>query len=592
MENKISKLRELMKKNFIDTYIITKFDPHQSEYADEYFNSVKFISGFTGSNAIVVITMEKECLWTDGRYTLQASEQLKNTNFEIFNISNSETEDFKEFIFNNTKNTGTVGFDGKTVSFNEINKLKTLIQKKNIKLKSDIDLINEIWENRPPISSGKFIKHDTNFCGETLLDKLKRVRIKMKNYRANMYIISSLDDIAWLLNIRSIKKNSSFSFYCYTIITNTDCIIFIDENNDNKDILNELKNQNIIIKPYSSIEDYLNNLNLDTNHTILIDSNKTNYTLYNLISKSQLIFLPYDITSSLKSIKNTTEIKNIKIANIKYAIALIKTIKYIKESINDFKMTELDIEEILINNAKKDKNYLCQSFNTISAYNENGAIIHYDVHQNIPKTLKPEGLLLLDSGANYLEGTTDITRTISLGNVTQEMKDCYTLVLKSHIALSQVKFLKSTTGSNLDAIARYNLWQYGLDYKHGTSHGIGFCLNVHEGPQRIAFKANDTELEVGMLLSNEPGVYLKDKFGIRLENSILVKDYMKTESGTFLQFETVSYIPFDRDMLNLNLLDKKEIEWLNNYHKITFELLSPYLSSEEKDWLYIQTKQL
>ena len=245
-------------------------------------------------------------------------------------------------------------------------------------------------------------------------------------------------------------------------------------------------------------------------------------------------------------------------------------------------MTELDVEEILINNAKKDENYLCQSFNTISAYNENGAIIHYDVHQNIPKTLKPEGLLLLDSGANYLEGTTDITRTISLGNVTQEMKDCYTLVLKSHIALSQVKFLKSSTGSNLDAIARYNLWQYGLDYKHGTSHGIGFCLNVHEGPQRIAFKANDTELEVGMLLSNEPGVYLKDKFGIRLENSILVKDYMKTESGTFLQFETVSYIPFDRDMLNLNLLDKKEIEWLNNYHKITFELLSPYLSSEEK----------
>lgn len=582
---KLCNLRKLMISNNIDTYIITKFDPHQSEYASEYWNGVKFISGFTGSNGTLVISKDKAGLWTDGRYYLQAESQLCNS-IKLYKASEPTTKDFLSFAYDETPKGGTIGFDGRTISLGCINPLLNKITNKNIKLKYDIDILNTMWEDRHKVTRNKLFEFDKKYCGLTRIEKIALVREQIKKEDADIYIISSLDDIAWLFNIRCISDSNSFNFCSYAVITYDEVYLFIDTYRGDNETVLSLQSNNIKIKPYGEIFDYLENLvSVNNNYTVLISPNKTNYLLYSNIKGMLIKELDYDITSTFKAVKNNTEIKNLKIANKKDAVCLIRLLKWLKEVVKQKEVTEYDVSEKVLSLRQEMDNFKCLSFDTISGYNENGAIIHYNVTKENAKTLKNSGFLLLDSGGNYLEGTTDITRTISLGSLTEKMKEYYTLVLKAHISLSKLIFLYGSTGLNVDIIARAPLWEKGLNYQHGTGHGIGFFLNVHEGPQNIAFKNNTVVLEEGMVMSNEPGVYVRNEFGIRLENTVVVKRFNSTDHGEFMCFETISFVPFDIESIIPELLTDEERAWLNQYHLRVYENLETYLSEDERLWL-------
>ena len=588
-------LRKMMMEYSISTYIITKFDPHQSEYSKDYWNGVKFISGFTGSNGAVVVTQDMAGLWTDGRYYLQAEKELKNSGIQLFKGSEPSTKDFLTFAFDETPENGVIGFDGRTLSLASATTLLKKVGSKNISLKTDIDILNFIWKDRPKISQNSVFEYDAKYCGQTRTEKLAIVKKQMLERNANVYIISSLDDIAWLLNIRCLSETSSFDFNAYVVITSNETCLFIDdyENETSKNTLSILQGSGIKIKKYADVYTYIQNLQSATKFKIsILAPNKTNYLIYSQIKNMLIKKLDNDITSRLKSIKNNTEISHLKTANEKDAVAFVRLIKWIKEAVKVEKITEHDVSEKILALRKQMENFKGLSFSTISGYNENGAIIHYSSTKENAKTLRNEGFLLLDAGANYLDGTTDITRTISLGETTEKMKEYYTLVLKSHISLAKLKFLYGTTGTHIDIIARTPLWERGLNYQHGTGHGIGFFLNVHESPPNISSKSEFTILEEGMIMSNEPGIYIQNEFGIRLENTILAKKYDLTEHGQFMRFETISLVPFDIASIKSELLTSEELVWLNDYHKNVYEKLESYLQQDEKIWLKQATSSI
>lgn len=590
INGRINLLRVLMKKKNIDAYIIPSSDSHQSEYTQAHFKSREWISGFTGSAGTVVITKDKAFLWTDGRYFIQAEKELEESEIELFKSGESDVPTINEYLEQILKEGQTVGFDGKLFSYKETQQMEKSFSKKNIKLNIEYDLINKIWSSRPNLPREKVFIHDIKYSGRDVEKKLKCIRSIMKEKNTDYYLVSSLDDIAWMFNIRGNDILYNPVVISYALISLEHATIFIENEKLDVNVKKYLAENNIDIKDYYFIKDELENL--PDEKTIYFDPSKTSIWCYKNIPQTMKKLNDDDIVEDLKAIKNEVEIENFKSAQLRDGVAMVKFLHWLDLNIENGNITEISASEKLEEIRSKGRNYISLSFDTIAGYKEHGAIVHYSADKKSNYKLEAKGMLLLDSGAQYLDGTTDITRTIVLGNITNEAKRDFTLVLKGHIALSCAKFLYGTTGTQLDVLARTPLWEDGKDYKHGTGHGIGYLLGVHEGPQRISPVPSSIKLEAGMLVTNEPGFYKKGEYGIRTENVLLVREQKETEFGRFMEFETTTLCPIDINGIDKDLLNTSEKKWINNYHKAVYEKLSPHLDKEICEWLKVQTKEL
>jgi Xaa-Pro aminopeptidase len=588
VKERIEKLRTLMKERGIEAYIVPSSDPHQSEYVAEHYTARAFITGFTGSAGTAVITLNEAGLWTDGRYFVQAESELKNTGVTLFRMGESGVPSIETFLRDSLEKGAKVAFDGKVISTEYFKNLKKTLESKEFSFEVNEDLIDKVWQNRPTKPSTEVILHDEKYAGKSRDVKLSEVINEMKAIGADHYIISGLDDIAWLLNIRGRDVECNPLTIAYSVISEQKCYLFIDTNKINLEVRNELKKSNIEIKPYESISEFLEGL---TSGTILLDPSKTNTLIYSAIKIKTLEAM--DITTRLKAVKNEIEIKNVRNAMVRDGVAMVKFINWIKKTVKTRNITEIEASDKLFEIRSAAEKFYDLSFTTISAYKANASMPHYRATEENQATIKPESFYLVDSGSQYLDGTTDITRTLSVGPLTEEERTDFTLVLKGMIDLTLQRFLYGTTGSNLDIIARIPLWNAGMDYKHGTGHGIGFFLNVHEGPHRIAAVPNTVKLEKGMIVSNEPGVYKAEKHGIRIENLVVVQEDEKTQyGGQFMKFETLTLCPIDLEAIDADLLTVEEKSWLNSYHNTVLEKLSSYLEGEELEYLKIATKAI
>ncbi|KPN94537.1 aminopeptidase P family protein [Lysinibacillus sp. ZYM-1] len=590
IRDRVEKLRQLMKENQMDAYIIPSFDAHQSEYVAEHWKCRQWISGFTGSAGTVVITLEDAGLWTDGRYYIQAEKQLEDSGIRLFRMMDPGVPFYSEWLTDVLKEESIVGFDGNVFSINMVKKMEKDLKAKRIELKMNQDLIGDLWKDRPEIPKGPMFTHEVKYAGKSRVEKLNEVREEMKNKGANYYILTSLDDIAWLLNIRGNDVPNNPIVIANVIVAEHKCYLFIDSCKVPHLVKLELEAEGIELKANHEIQTFLENLS--GGDAIILDTNKTNINLYNAINSNTKKIESPNITTNLKAIKNEVEIKNLKWCEIKDGLAMVKFIKWLKSAVDKEEITEITAEERLEDFRRGQEGFVGPSFDTIAGYKEHAAMMHYKANKYNQFTLKNEGLFLIDSGGQYYDGTTDITRTIVLGKLTDEQKRDFTLVLKGFIALSSVKYLYGATGSNLDVLARQPIWQYGMDYKCGTGHGVGFFLNVHEGPQSIRNDNNNVILEKSMIITNEPGIYLEGKYGIRIENMMLVVEDEKTEFGQFMKFEAITYCPIDLAGINKEMLTESEMKWLNNYHQEVYTKLVPYLNEEERVWLREETREI
>ncbi|MGL5648400.1 MAG: aminopeptidase P family protein [Clostridium sp.] len=576
-----------MKKRNIDYYIITSNDAHQSEYVPEYYKGREYISGFTGSAGILLVGLNEGILWTDGRYFIQAEEQIKEAGLKMFKMRIQGWQTIFEWLESNMKENEVLGFDGRCVSIKDFEEYANIVKKKNGKLEIQNDLLNEFWEDRPSLSKEKIFIHDVKYAGKKASEKIDEVKEEMKNLNAENYIIASLDDIAWLLNLRGNDVKNNPVFLSYVLITKEKTTLFIDLEKVTEGELEYLKDQKVQLKEYDEIFSYVKELK----GTTLLQKEKINSLIGSMIPQDIKVINEINITTKLKAIKNEVEIENLKACQVKDGIAMVKFMKWLKENIKKEKITEISASEKMTEFRSKLDLFKGTSFDSICGHKEHGAMMHYSATKESDYELEGKGFLLLDSGGQYLDGTTDITRTFILGELTKEERDDYTLVLKGHINLAITKFLKGTSGSNLDIRARIPLWEKGIDYKCGTGHGVGFFLNVHEGPQSISPVPNIVKLELGMILTNEPGVYREGSHGIRIENTMLVvKESEDLGFGEFYKFETISYCPIDIDGLNVDLLNEVEKEWINEYHEKVYEKISIFLNEDEKKFLKLYTR--
>lgn len=591
INERIGLLRKEMSKNNIDYYIIKDSDYHNSEYVDSHFKERSFISGFTGSAGIIVVSKDEACLFADGRYHIQAEKQIENTEIKLYKIGLEGVINHLEYLKENIKDGETIGFDGRCFGLIEFKNMKSQFEDKNVNFKIDLDLIGDIWENRPSAKVGRAFIHDLKYCGVLREDKIQKVRCKMNELLADYYVISSLDDIAWLLNIRGNDIPNNPVVVSFLFLSEDEVVFFVDERRIPKEVREDLEKSGIKIEAYDNIYEKIKSIDKGF---ILFDEAKTNCKMVDLIDEKVEKIIKRNIVTDMKAIKNKVEIENLKKAQIKDCVALVKFFNYIDSHIGKETITELDVADLLEKFRKEDDEFVEPSFDTIAGYKENGAIGHYKATEESFSTLSDEGFLLIDSGGQYYSGTTDITRTISLGKISDEMKRDFTYALKAMINLTKTKFLKGTNGIPFDMMARSILWNYGIDYKHGTGHGLGFFLNVHEGPQGFSLKSNPTVyFEPGMLTTNEPGIYKEGKYGIRHENDMLTVEIGKNEYGdTFMEFETVTFCPFDIKAIDKEYLTLDEINWINEYHKKTFELLSPFLDDSSIEWLKKATAKI
>ncbi|WP_176838644.1 aminopeptidase P family protein [Fusobacterium hominis] len=587
--DRVLKLRELMREKGIDVYIVPSADFHQSEYVGEYFKCREWISGFTGSAGTVVVTHEMAGLWTDGRYFIQAAKQLEGTGIQLFKMGEPGVPSFIEFIVENIKKGQCVGFDGKVMSVSQVNDLKSKFQE-DIKINSDYDLIDMLWTDRPDMASSKAFVLDTKYCGEDIQSKLSRIREALEKENCDINIISSLDDIAWIFNLRGNDVKNNPVNLAYAIITADKAILYIDDRKLDNSVEEYLYENHVDVREY--LEIYEDAELISSSEVVMMDFNKTNFTIYNRIKDVVKIINRPNPSNLMKACKNEVELENLRKCHLRDGVAVTKFMHWLKNQVSQEKITEMSASEILEGFRKDQDLYIEPSFDTISAYGANAAMMHYKATKDSDATLKPYGLLLVDSGGQYYDGTTDITRTFVLGECSYEIKKHFTLVLKGMIKLSKAKFLYGATGTNLDILARQSLWEQGIDYKCGTGHGVGFLLNVHEGPQGIRFQYNSQRLEEGMNVTNEPGVYIEGSHGIRLENELIVQKDLKTEFGQFMKFETMTYVPLDLDGIIPELLSEDEKEFLNNYHRMVREKLSPYFDESEIDWLKEYTREI
>lgn len=591
INNRIEKLRSLMKEKDIFAYIIPSADYHQSEYVGEFFKGREFISGFTGSAGTVVITQEKAILWTDGRYFLQAEEELSTSCVELYKMGQENVPTTFEYIENEVPSGSKVGFDGRTISAAMGAILELNLAKKNITISYEDDLLNEIWEDRPALSDAKAFLLDIKYSGEDFTSKIARVREWMRENNTTTHILTSLDDIAWLFNIRGGDIKYNPVVLSYAVITLDKAMLFVDENKLNDEIKTSFGEEVVEIKNYFEIYEFVKTINKE--EIVLIDSNKISYSILKNIPAGVKVVNGMNPSTKFKAQKNSVEIENTKKAHIRDGVAVTKFMYWLKNNIGKIEITELSAADKITELRREQGKFIEESFGTIAGYASNGAIIHYSVTKESNTTLKDRGLFLLDSGGQYFDGTTDITRTFALGELTKEEKYHFTTVARAMIRLSDVKFLHGVNGYYLDILARGILWNEGLNYNHGTGHGVGHVLNVHEGPN--GFRLDNKEsaiLEEGMITTNEPGFYKAGSHGIRLENEMLCVKGEKNEFGQFMEFEPITIAPIDLDAINVELMKEDEKAYLNEYHKMVFDTVSPFLTTEETNWLKEYTRAI
>lgn len=587
VQEKLKALRELMKKNQIDVYCIPSSDPHQSEYVADRWRSREWISGFTGSAGSVMVTQKKACLWTDGRYDIQAEKQLKGSSIDLVITNFPNAVPYHEWIRSEFKNKKkiTIGVDGKVVSIARTRVIEKDLKDLEINFKTE-DLIEKIWKDRPTAPCEKLFDH-SKYCSASSAEKIGRIREEMAKHKAEYFIESSLDNIVWTLNIRGNDIPYSPVVISHLIVSEKEVIYFVDKKKLDAGTKKYFKADNVTLKEYNDINGFLSKLKKDSK--IMLDPERISKEIFDSIN-CEVIEKP-DPVPMMKTVKDELEIKNFRKAMIKESVVLVKFQIWLEENIGK-KLKELDISAKITELRKEQKDFAGNSFNTISAYKENAALMHYSPEKKTQSTIKPEGFLLVDTGGNYLDGTTDTTRTYALGKLTAEEKKDYTLVLKGHINLVNAKFMKGTTGHALDVLARQPIWNDYYDYKCGTGHGVGFFINVHEGPQNFGPRPSGVAMEPGMITTVEPGIYKKGKHGIRIENMYLTVKLKDTPSGEFYGHESITFVPIDTKPIVKSIMNKDEIDWLNKYHAQVYKKLSPFLSKEEQKWLEKKTKKI
>ena len=595
VKQRIENIRDLMKEKNIYAYIVPSSDYHQSEYVGDYFKSREFMSGFTGSAGTLIISMDEAGLWTDGRYFIQAENELKDSGIKLFKMGEEGVPTIEEYLLEKLPKNSTLGFDGRVMSVKEGQSLANKLAFKGINIEYKYDLVNDIWEDRCSLPTEKAFLLGTEYSGESFSDKLSRIRAVMKEKKATTHILASLDDIAWLFNIRGRDVKSNPVVLSYAVISIDSVYLFIDKNKIGEDIRAELSKENVQIKGYEEVYEFIKNI--DENEVVLIDTSKVNYAIYSNIPSNVQKIEERNPSILFKSIKNEIELKNIRNSHIKDGVAFTKFMYWLKNNIGKIEITEISATQKLEEFRREQDKFIEPSFSTIAAYKDHAAMMHYSATEESNYKLEPRDLFLVDSGGQYFDGTTDITRTIALGPIPENVRKDFTNVVRGMIRLSKAKFLYGCRGYNLDILARGPLWEEGIDYKCGTGHGIGFVLNVHEGPNGFRWKVREDIddsciLEEGMVTTNEPGVYVENSHGIRIENEIVVRKAEKNEYGQFMDFEVITFAPIDLDAIDESLILKDEKVYLNNYHKQVYDKISLYLNEEEKQWLKTYTREI
>lgn len=591
INQRLESLREVMKREHLAAFIFPSTDAHQSEYVADHWMGRAWISGFDGSAGTAVVTMHSAALWTDSRYFLAAEEQLKGTEFQLMKLKIPGTLSIAEWLGKELQDVDSpeVGLDGWVNSYSSTSGLIADLRKAGgITVRTNFDPLEEIWKDRPSIPLKPVEIQPMEFAGEDVSSKIKRIRQALRAQHADGMLVSALDDIAWTLNLRGTDVHCVPVFVSYLLIASDKVSLFVDEAKVSSEIRAYLESNGVSIYKYNKVEE---GLKAYSEYNILLDGNETSYYLWKAVRCQEIVQASSPIPA-MKAVKNEAEIAGYRSAMLKDGVAMVKFLKWLLPAVEAGGETEISIDKKLTALRAEQKLFRDISFDTIAGYQAHGAIVHYEATPETDIPLKPEGLLLLDSGAQYQDGTTDITRTIALGPITEEMKHIYTLVLKAHIQLELAKFPDGASGTQLDALGRECMWREGFNFLHGTGHGVGSYLSVHEGPHQIRMEYMPTPLRAGMTLTDEPGLYLAGKFGVRIENTVLLSDYMKTEFGKFLQIGPLTLCPIDTAPIDLAMLMPEELAWLNEYHAKVYAELAPYLDEEEKKWLENATKAI
>ena len=583
ISERIARLREELRREHLSAFIFPTSDPHNSEYTAEHWKGREWISGFNGSAGTAVVTLDNAALWTDSRYFIAAEEQLQGTEFQLMKLKVEGTPSIAEWLGRELKDAAdkAVGIDGMVNSTNSIKELiSDLRTQGGITLRTNFDPLERIWQDRPAIPENPVVIHPLEYAGEPTREKLVRIRKALREKHADGMLMAALDDIAWTLNLRGSDVHCSPVFVSYLLISTTEVTLYINKVKLTPEVMSYLQAEGVGVKPYNQVKQGLKDY---FEYNILLDGNEVNYTLYKTVEREIV-----DASSPvplMKAVKNEREIAGFRSAMLKDGIAMVKFLKWLKPAVEAGGQTEMSVERKLTALKAEQPLFRGLSFDTIVGYEEHGAIVHYEAIPETDTTLHPKGLLLIDSGTQYQDGTTDVTRTIALGPLTEEQKRVYTLVLKGHIDLQLLHFPDGASGTQLDAIARRPLWQAGMNFLHGTGHGVGCYLNCHEGPHQIRMEWIPARLQAGMTVTDEPGVYLGGRFGVRIENTLLVVPAEETECGRFLGFETLTLCPIETSPIIKELMTPEEIQWLNDYHSMVYGRLSPYLNEDEKAWL-------
>ncbi len=593
--NRLEALRDEMRKKGIDIYIVPTSDFHNSEYVGEYFKARKFLCGFTGSAGTAVVTADEAGLWTDGRYFIQAAAELAGSGFELYRMGVENVPTVTEFVRSRMPERGVIGFDGRVISAAQAEDFKEIADQKDGSLYVTEDLVDRIWTDRPPMSCTPIWILGEEWIGESTVSKIGRIREKMKEAGADVHVLSSLYDIAWILNLRADDIEKCPVFLSFLVIGKEDAALFVQKDELTDEVRNYLNECGVSVSDYGEIYDALAAIPGDSR--VLLDRSEVNCRMVTSMPESVTIIDRTNPSVLMKAVKNETEIKNTKLAHLKDGVAMTKFMYWLKNNVGKIPMDEYTVGLHADELRAAQEHFLDLSFEDICAVGPNGAMMHYAASKEGAAKVEPKGFLLLDSGGHYLEGTTDITRTFVLGEITPTMRLYFTTVVRSMLALANLKFLYGCAGISMDVVCREPLWEMGIDYRCGTGHGIGHILNVHEGPNGFRYKivperSDSGVLEAGMITSDEPGVYLEGEYGIRIENELLCVKDEKNEYGQFMRFEPITWCPIDLDGIDPELMNEKEKAQLNDYHKQVYEKISPYLDEDEREWLTVYTREI
>lgn len=591
ISNRLAAVREVMRREHLAAFVFPSTDPHNSEYVPDHWKGREWISGFDGSAGTAVVTMTSAALWTDSRYFIAAAEQLSGTEFVLMKERLPETPTVAQWLGEQLRDSDSkeVGIDGMTCAYSMVEGLIGELRKAGgLTLRTNLDILAQVWTDRPPVPLNEVVVQPLNLAGEPAREKISRIRQALRGQHADGMLVTALDDIAWTLNLRGSDVHCNPVFVAYLLISSTKATLFVDRRKLTAEALASLKEAGIDVDDYGNVQKGLKDY---FEYNILLDPDSVNYTLYKAASNHRVVAAASPVPA-MKAVKNDAEIAGFHEAMLRDGIAMVKFLKWLKPAVAQGGQTEMSIARRLYELRSEQPLFRDISFDTIAAYQEHGAIVHYEPTEATDMPLKAEGLLLIDSGAQYQNGTTDITRTVALGPLTEEQRRVYTLVLKGHIQLDMLTFPDGASGTQLDALARKDMWAEGYNYLHGTGHGVGSYLNVHEGPHQIRMEYRPAPLHAGMTVTDEPGIYLEGQFGVRIENTLLITPFKETAFGKFLRFEALTLCPIDTAPIVREMMTDEEVQWLNSYHRRVRESLSPHLSDEERAWLDEATKAI